>query len=759
MCDTNNAQQQTYASASQCVKPVDRSTTDTTLNNSTTMTTYNGKHATRMCLLTFGMAAALPTMAQRTDSIFTKTHQLQTVEVVGNSLRRVNNSALNAIAVDVNKLKNTTLDIAGILNKVSGVKIRQDGGVGSATSINLNGFTGKHVKVFLDGVPMDGSASSFGLSNIPASLASSLEIYKGVVPVEYGADALGGAINIVTNKMRGTYLDASYAFGSFNTHRSSVNVSHVSTKGWLFGVNAYQSFSDNNYRVRVQNVDLQTMAYSSSEEWHRRFHDRYHNETVVAQLGLVDRPWADKIALGFTYSHEYAQVQNANLMKIVFGRKHRKAEGITPSFAYVKRNMLVPRLDVNLMAKYDVVTTNNIDTAARTYNWAGEYISKATQGEGIATIAQYRGYTATAVANVKYRWQRRHFLSLNNTYSNYNRKTTDNVANAAMQSASLYMRRKNIKDIVGLEYKFVPNEHWNALLMAKYFYTQVHGPVNVSTTVGHNRYEEQERKASALGFGAAATWHVSPSWQVKGSFERTARLPNVRELFGDGDYEQGEARLKPERSLNINLNLMYEHRFADAHLLSMELGFNNRNIRDYIIRTISTRGTAISTNHGRVLGYGLDITTRYAYRNHLSINAAYALQSMRNRERLTAQGAASQTYNDRVPNLPYSFGNADVTYRLHNVLGEGNTLSATYGLQYVHRFFRSWRSEGAQLYIPEQLSHDASLVYSLKGGRYNIALEANNFTDARLYDNYSLQKPGRSFAAKFRYVLYKGRNR
>lgn len=709
----------------------------------------------RITWLFLGLSVTLGAHAQRSGSPLARTHNLQDVEVVGSSLRRVNNSPLNAIAIDVNKLKNSTLDIAGILNRVSGVKIRHDGGLGSGTSINLNGFTGKHVKVFLDGVPMDGSASSFSLANLPASLAGAVEVYKGVVPVEFGGDALGGAINIVTNRIRGTYVDASYSFGSFNTHRSSVSLSHVSTHGWLFGINAYQNYSDNDYRVRVQNVDLQTMAYSPTEEWHRRFHDRYHNEAVVVQLGVVNRPWADKLALGLTYSHEYAQVQNANLMKIVFGQKHRKAEGITPSLVYTKRNLLVPRLDLSVMGKYDVVTTNNVDTAARNYNWAGDYIAKQTQGEGLATIAQYRGKTATAVANAKYRWARRHFFTLNNTFSSYVRRTTDNVANAAMQSASLYMRRKNVKNVLGMEYKFLPCDRWNALVMAKYYYTHVYGPVNVSTTVGRNTYEEQQRTSRALGFGLAGTWHLDDSWQLKGSFERTARLPNVRELFGDGDYEQGEATLRPEKSYNVNLNLLYEHRFARTHLLSVEMGLNNRNIRDYIIRTISPRGTAVSTNHGRVLGYGMDLTLRYAYRERLSLNGSYALQSSRNRERLTAQGARSQTFNDRMPNLPYSFGNADVTYRLPRVLGPDNTLSLTYGVQYVHRFYRSWRSEGAQLYVPEQLSHDAGIVFSAAGGRYNVALEANNFTNERLYDNYSLQKPGRNFAVKFRYVFYK----
>lgn len=77
--------------------------------------------------------------------------QLDEVVVAGSMVNRVNKSAFNVVAVDTKKLFNTSLDLGHVLDKISGVKIREEGGVGSAAQINLNGFTGKHVKVFMDG--------------------------------------------------------------------------------------------------------------------------------------------------------------------------------------------------------------------------------------------------------------------------------------------------------------------------------------------------------------------------------------------------------------------------------------------------------------------------------------------------------------------------------------------------------------------------------------------------------------------------------
>lgn len=673
----------------------------------------------------------------------------------GSLVKRVNTSAYNVVAVDTRQLRNTNLDLSHILDRVSGVKVREDGGVGSAASINLGGFTGKHVKVFLDGVPMEGAASSFGINNIPAALASRIEVYKGVSPVDFGGDALGGVINIVTDHSPHTYVDASYSYGSFNTHRSNLSLGWTGRSGLTLRLNAYQNYSDNDYRVKTQWTDLQTNAVSKDEAWFRRFHDRYHNEAVVAQVGVVDKAWADKLIFGITYSHEYAQVQNANLMKIVFGGKHRTAGGWTPTLLYEKRNILTPGLNLRLSARYDIVTTNNVDTTSRTYSWTGEYKKKDYQGEGLATLAEYRGKTFAGVANVTYHIGTHHFFVLNNTYTNYHRRTTDNAANSVQQTAATYMRRVNAKDVVGLSYKYNAGEHWNALLFTKYYNSHVRGPVNKATS-GRGDYEEQERSTSAFGWGAAATgFLLHKDLQGKLSYERTYRLPSDRELFGDGDYEEGQTTLRPERSDNVNLNLSYGHTFDEAHTVSLDLGLNCRNVNDYIIRTINANGVAASSNHGHVVGLGMDAGLHYYYKNTFSVGGNFSMQNMRDRERLNSIGAASVTYGNRIPNVPYAFGNAEASYTFDHVLAAGNSLTLGWNMRYVHRFFRSWSGEGAKLYIPTQVSHDANVTFAIQGGRYNIALEANNFTNALLYDNYSLQKPGRHFSIKFRYFFYK----
>ena len=228
------------------------------------------------------------------------TAQLREVIIVGNQLSKVRNSAFNATAVNTQELVNTTKTLSEALSKAPGMKIRENGGVGSDMAVTMDGFSGKHVKVFIDGVPQEGVGSSFSLNNIPVNFADRIEVYRGVVPVGFGADAIGGVINIVTSRrQRRWFVDASYSYGSFNTHKSYVNFGQTLANGFKYEINAFQNYSDNDYSVDTPVEDFVTGGLNRKKLEHvRRFNDTYHNEAVIAKVGFVNKPWADRLLVG-----------------------------------------------------------------------------------------------------------------------------------------------------------------------------------------------------------------------------------------------------------------------------------------------------------------------------------------------------------------------------------------------------------------------------------------------------------------------------
>lgn len=159
------------------------------------------------------------------------------VTVMANGVGRVKQSAFNTVAISTREMQNTTKNLSDALAKAPGLRLREAGGVGSDMSLMMDGLSGKHVKIFIDGVPQEGVGASFGLNNIPVSFADRIEVYKGVVPVGFGTDAIGGVVNVVTNrKYRGWHLDASYSYGSFYTHKSNISSSHTLNNGFTYEI-------------------------------------------------------------------------------------------------------------------------------------------------------------------------------------------------------------------------------------------------------------------------------------------------------------------------------------------------------------------------------------------------------------------------------------------------------------------------------------------------------------------------------------------
>ena len=682
--------------------------------------------------------------------------QLSEVVLTGQSpIKQVQKAAYNVVAIEAQQLRNLNSNAADMLARVSGVKMRETGGVGAEANINLNGFTGRHVRIFIDGVPMNEANASFRINNIPAELIERIEIYKGVVPVTFGADALGGAINVVTRKSRYNYGNLSYTFGSFNTHKSTLNLGQFLTDNISVELNAYQNYSDNSYKVFTEYLDLQTGTYSKEKRWFKRFHDRYHNEAIIGRVNIFDEKWADKLSFALNYSQEDKQLQNANLMQKVFGGKYRKSHNYSSSVEYEKKNIL-NGLSFFLTGRYDFTTTQNVDEEARRYSWTGEYEPMVTRGESQLQNTIFEGKTGYITSHLDYQLNEKHFFQLTHTFSNYTRRNKNMlITNYTLDSD--FMRRVNEKNISGFSYKFTPSERWNILAFGKYYNTAVTGPVIISGQGSRAVYEEETHHTQAWGYGGATTYQLLKTLQTKISYEKSFRLPTDTELFGDGDLEIGNYKLKPENSDNLNVNLSYQPAFK-AHSLLVEAGFAYRYIKDYIIRSIISagvnEGSAGSRNHGKVLNMGVDATLRYFYKDVFSVGGNLSYMNLRNKEEFTETGRLSAIYNDRLPNMPYLFGNADATCNIGSLIAKHDKLSLNYNLFFTEEFFTSWQSEGTKIKVPRQLSHDVSLTYYTPNKRLSLSVEAKNITDELLYDNYSLQKAGRTFYAKLSYRFY-----
>ena len=680
--------------------------------------------------------------------------ELDEVVVVSNGVTRLKRSAFNAVALDTKALQNSTQNLSEALAQAPGMKIRESGGVGSDMQLMMDGFTGKHIKIFIDGVPQEGVGSSFGLNNIPVNYAERIDVYKGVVPVGFGTDAIGGVINIITKKNRNKwFLDASYSYGSFNTHKSYVNFGQTFRSGLTYEINVFQNYSDNNYYVDTPVKDFTTGAINKKKIEHvKRFHDTYHNEAVIGKIGFVDKKWADRLMFGFTYSHMYKDIQTGVRQEVVFGGKYRKGYSIMPSLDYRKRDFFVRGLDVVLTANYNKNMTNNVDTSSYEYNWRGEMRPLRMPGEQSYqnTRSDNNNWNGTLTAN--YRIGKAHTFTFNHVINAFRRSNQSLLNEDSEANAIPKETRKNIS---GLSYRLMPTEHWNLSVFGKYYNQFIAGPV--ATSSAQDDYIRTTNSVSAMGYGAAGTYFILKSLQAKLSYEKAYRLPTNEEMFGDEDLETGDISLRPENSDNVNLNLSYNETFG-KHSVYVEGGLIYRNTKDYIQRNISDlsggKYGATYVNHGRVETKGYNISVRYGFANWVSVGGNFTQMNVRDNVKTVTSGTnqESLTYGARMPNLPYQFANSDVTFYWRNLWKKGNTLSVTYDNLYMHSFPLYSEAVGSEseFVVPTQFSHNLTLSYGIQNGRYNISFECRNLTNEKLYDNFSLQKAGRAFYGKVR---------
>jgi outer membrane cobalamin receptor len=683
---------------------------------------------------------------------------LESVSVIGRSeAREVNRQAYNVTAIDAKKLQNSTLDLSHALDRVSGVRVRESGGVGSNMNFSLNGFTGRQVKFFLDGVPMDNFGSSFQLNNIPINLAERVEVYKGVVPIWLGSDALGGAVNIVTGSRQNSYLDASYSYGSFNTHRTGINAGFTGKSGFTVQVNAFQNYSDNNYWINVDVADVNTGEYFRNQRL-RRFHDTYHNETLIANVGVVGKKFADKLLFGITLGQNRAEIQTGARMVSVFGQWHRKGNIVMPSLKYQKKDLFVKGLSVNLSANYNLGQEQNVDTVYRRYNWFQQF----KQYEGLGSerersLYKFRNNNGLVTANVTYQLDDRHAITINNVYNTFNRKGRDEL----YPDADRYEQpRFNTKNVLGLGYKFDYSERWNTSLFLKQFsqFNKYSVTYNPSGNYGDVAYKEQKNRFDKFGYGVATTYFLFKNLQLKGSYEKSYRLPETDELYGDLLNLEGNIDLDPESSDNYNLGFGYQAQLNKIHRFSVDANVMYRNAKGFIRPKLNANQTKqVMDNLADVTNFGVDGEVRYSFKQLFTAGVNLTYQDLRNNTRFEdGYVTESPLYRDRIPNMPFMFGNADASVFFKDFGAKGNTLTLGYNLLFVHAYYLYWPSLGSdKLDIPRQLSHDVNIVYAMANGRYNVSLECKNMLDAKLYDNFSLQKPSRGFYAKLRYFISK----
>jgi vitamin B12 transporter len=232
------------------------------------------------------ITSSIPVYAQEEDDVIIMEENIVTATRVPTPTEEVGSSITVITAKDIEAKGYVT--VQDVLKGTPGLDVVSNGGPGQMTSVFLRGANSYHTLVLIDGVEMNdptGANRGFNFSNLTVDNIERIEILRGPQSPLYGADAMGGVINIITKKGEGMpkfYLGSEG--GSYKTWREFAGASMGSER-----VNASVAFSHNS-SDGFSSADDDLPGNDEDDKW--------ENTSASARLGFVLSENADLDFIG-----------------------------------------------------------------------------------------------------------------------------------------------------------------------------------------------------------------------------------------------------------------------------------------------------------------------------------------------------------------------------------------------------------------------------------------------------------------------------
>jgi putative mxcH protein len=683
-----------------------------------------------------------------TTSPSSRKHHLGTAHVVGHSTVHQLKYAPQIVSlVGERQLQGTASSLNEVLNRVAGVTIRSTGGVGSPSRISVRGLEGKRMGLFVDEAAIGQFSNFVNLDDIPTDMIERVEIYKGIVPYRLGGDALGGAVNVVVKDYPPRYLDASYEYGSFNTHRfNSVFKRHDAKTGLEWGAGGLYVHSDNDYEMTLHHQgDIRV----------RRNHDAFTKAVAGGSLKAT-KWWFDELKL-----EAIATLTRQELQGIELDYQHafNHARSILGSVTAKRQNFFVKGLDFDLSAAVNVGSYGQVDTAHVVHGWDGTTRRSQSPygGETMNFPSDSHNSTLNWVSklNMNYELSENHLVNLNV----YGSGTALHPENAVMDRALGYRvgydsRLNSIT--TGLSYDaFFFNRRLQTALTLKNFYINSRGQhlenyfLNQLKPIYIDRVE--------WGANFAVAYRPIQEWLFKAAVSSEVRIPSSEELIGNGYTIVPSPELKPERNNSLNLGVLYHKNLERGGMFEAELNVFASQLTDMIRFTPGMiPSTARYANFGAVNSRGIEGEVKgdftpwlYAY-----VNATW--QDLRDvRQFIPETKVPNPSYEKRIPNVPYLMANGGLELHGKNWFGgKGQNTRILLDASYIHQYFYDFElSRFQDRKIPTSLTCDAAIEHSFDNNRWTLTFKLRNLTNREVVSEFNRPLPGRNFSIKLRYLF------
>ncbi len=500
----------------------------------------------------------------------------------------------------------------------------------------------------------------------------------------------------------------------------------------------------NDYLIDVQETDAQGRV---SDARVRRFHDGYRAGGGWVEASVEEVPWASRASLRLFGATAFKALQHNLVMTVPWGEPTTTDSTLGGLLRWGHR---LGAVELDAAAAFSQRFVSLRDVGRGIYDWRGREVGTRVlggelSGQPIDQLLRESNLWARAWAQ----WAPApgHVLRASVTPTAVRREQAD------ARSERPALGPQGLVNLVGgVEYELSRGESdaaWRRVvhnvLFLKGYFGWADGARRVPGGV-----ERLESLSGHFGLGDSLRLRLARWLQLKASYEYATRLPRPDERFGDGVFISANPGLEPEVSHNTNLGARVELDLAAAGWLTLDATLVWREA-DRLIVLLSDEWVAQFSNVYRARVLGGDASLRWSSpRGLVTVEGGVTGSDVRN---VSDSGPFAAFSGARVPNKPWLQASWSAQLQWGGVFFAGDRVVLFYVGRFVAPFYRGWEGQGlvaSKQQVPAQHTHGLGATWAVpvQAARLTVTAEGSNLLDARVYDVFGAQRPGRAFFVK-----------
>jgi len=437
------------------------------------------------------------------------------------------------------------------------------GQLGAQSSQFIRGGDTSQTLILLDGRPINdlGFVGGFDLAEFTTDFVERVEVFPGGSSALYGSSGVGGTINIVTQEPTAEpEFSARAGFGSFGYNQQVIRTrGSAGDIGWVFGYN--RTYSENNFPFELTTTDYDGTRDNADAN--------YNNLNLKLTADINDR---NRLTFSSLYlSRDVGVPGGVPTGEGSLGQFNQLSDNTRQ---YSEDLLFDLRWDSQLSEDDRSLLTARVFTDFLSYTYRNPSLSRDAIDRRSFGFQVQHSLKLAETQRLTYGLDFRTISSENNTYSFFDRSTTENYNNNIDQGALFALYNLDITE--DLSANFGLRQEFNSL-----------------------------ENGSFTSPSAGILWNVSESTTLRANYARSFNAPLISSLEGFAAFDVvGNPDLKPERGNSFDLGL--DQKIGDFGLFRLTFFLNH--ISEAIAFEFGSPSTFVNIGETETIGVeaGLD---------------------------------------------------------------------------------------------------------------------------------------------------------